>query len=71
MCRCEGHCSGSVPTEITEPATKGMVVQARIHRNIAKQRLFSNPTDLRQFPDYSLPGAFITEGKNYIVNFAT
>ena len=36
----------------------GSIVQARIHRNIAKQRLPGNPTDLRQFPDHSLPGAF-------------
>jgi hypothetical protein len=43
----------------------------RIHRNIAKQRLFSKPTDLRQFPDYNLPGAFVLKGKNHIVNFAT
>ena len=69
------HCvvrrSGSVPTEITEPARKATIVQARIHRNMAKQRLPGNPTDLRQFPDHSLPGAFFLGAKNHIENRAT
>ena len=43
---CSG--SGSVPSEIAEP-TRGSVVRMRIYQSIAKQRLFRNPTDLRQF----------------------
>ena len=50
---------------------EGSIVQARIHRNIAKQRLPGKPTDLRQFPDHSLPGAFFSEDKNHIENRAT
>ena len=50
---------------------EGSIVQARIHRNIAKQRLPGKPTDLRQFPDHSLPGAFFSENKNHIENRAT
>ena len=74
FCSVMHHCvvrrSGSVPTEITEPPG-GSIVQTRIHRNIAKQRLPSKPTDLRQFPDHSLPGAFFLGAKNHIENRAT
>ena len=38
---------------------------------MAKQRLPGKPTDLRQFPDHSLPGAFFLEAKNHIENRAT
>ena len=74
FCSVMHHCvvrrSGSVPTEITEPPG-GSIVQTRIHRNIAKQRLPGKPTDLRQFPDHSLPGAFFLGAKNHIENRAT
>ena len=74
FCSVMHHCvvrrSRSVPTEITEPPG-GSIVQTRIHRNIAKQRLPGKPTDLRQFPDYSLPGAFFLGAKNHIENHAT
>ena len=62
--------SGSVPAKMPEPPG-GSIVQARIHRNIAKQRLPGKPTDLRQFPDHSFPGAFFLGAKNHIENCAT
>ena len=74
FCGVMHHCvvrrSGSVPAKMPEPPG-GSIVQARIHRNIAKQRLPGKPTDLRQFPDHSLPGAFFLGAKNHIENYAT
>ena len=62
------HCvvrrSGSVPTEIGSAHQGGSVVQTRIHRNIAKQRLFRNPTDLRQFFDHGLTEISVFEKKS-------
>ena len=75
FCGVMHHCvvrrSGSVPTEIGSAHQGGSVVQTRIHRNIAKQRLPGKPTDLRQFPAHSLPGTFFLEAKNHIENRAT
>ena len=74
FCSVMHHCvvrrSGSVPTEITEPARR-LDRPGTYSSKHAKQRLPGKPIDLRQFPDHSLPGAFFLGAKNHIENRAT